>query len=342
MYLPLKNLTDNIQSMQKDLNRYGLSAISNQIALDRIRKAMLAASEHIKNEQDLIDCKTSLYSSLQKMKRLGIDFDEVDLWFVSNYKKDVKADYLYTALLRSASKRGYNCLPTFEYILQDEKFSTYYGQDGRIYIDFRDEGRPKDIKLANLSDYRLFFLLLDIKDSKGKLIHQVKINFTPEEVLKRKAMSRMKDSSSSVWEKWTKSMIQKTLIISAFKVVKDVLPGFDEMFKFDDLDEETMPVVNMTEPVAQEIEDNVVVTIQHDLKNPGKELLEEAEKIRLEYKITPELVDMEKQRVMEGIRVSGTRNRAKMLINREAATILSLGESFINEARNAFTSLPAN
>ncbi len=132
----LNILLSSDDQLKKDLARYDLKDMVNIVAFDRVKKAFLKAQKSIETEQDLLDAKISLYGSLQKLKRLEIDLNDIDLWFINVYGKDIKADYMYQALLNSASRRGFPCFAKFEYILKDEKFSTSYNANGRIQINY--------------------------------------------------------------------------------------------------------------------------------------------------------------------------------------------------------------
>lgn len=355
MLQSLAKTIHNPAGLQKELARYDLSGITSLTALSRIKKAYLSASEHLQSDQDLLDCKTGLYASMQKLSRLGIDLNDIDLWFINQYKKEIKAEYVYQALLRSAAKRGYHCLPVFEFILKDEKFCTYYAENGRIIIDYRDEGLPKDVTLDNLSDYKFFFLLLNIKKD-GKLIHQEKIQLTPAQVLKHKLMSKTKDKgekqkkwnydkkayemvdkdTESVWQQWTPQMIKKTLVLQAFSIIKHVLPDLGELFEFDDLDGDSN--MKMTEPSPEpEFQPEII-----DINNPSPAVMAEVAKLTQEYTITPELQTYNRTRIVEGINACKDKPAFDMLLSREAATIISLGDEFKNQVtQNAFKTISA-
>jgi len=342
----LNRLMQSPSTLQRELSRYELSGITNLAALSRIKKAYLKASKKIETEQDLLDCKTTFYGSLQKMKRLGIDINDIDLWFINVYGNSIKAEYMYPALLRSAARRGFPCFPIFEFILKEEEFSTRRAENNRILIDYCDKGLAKNITIETLHDFRIFFLLLDIRHE-GRLIHQEKVQMTSDEILKHKEMSKNKDKGAevkkwnnstksyemvekedeSVWQHWTKQMIQKTLILQAFSMVKHTIPDLGEIFEFEDLDNEDF---TMTEPA----EEKPFIPETNNIDAPSKEVLAESKKLKEEYEITPELVDFNKNRVLQGITICKTVEEAETLISLEAATILSLGEEFKQQVKN--------
>jgi hypothetical protein len=124
MLQQINNLTSSIESLKKDLKIYELDSVTSITAFSRIKKAFLKSAPYIKTDQDFIDCKITFYGSLQKLKRLGIDLNDLDSWFINNYKSTITAQYQYQALLRSAAKKGYICLPTIYYLLPEEEFYT--------------------------------------------------------------------------------------------------------------------------------------------------------------------------------------------------------------------------
>ncbi len=164
----LKNIRNILKEYNIDINlKEGLSS------LNKIKKGFLSIAKHIRTEEDLKNSIISLCGSLQTLQRLGIDLNQHDLWFVSGYKLDLKANYEYRALLRVAAKRGYSAFVKFEYILKDEEFATSYDERNRIRIHYMDKGLPKDINLDTMEEeYKFFFCLLTINNKKGEFIHE--------------------------------------------------------------------------------------------------------------------------------------------------------------------------
>lgn len=348
MLLQLQEMLSAPNLLKRDLERYGVSGMSSVAALSKIKQAFLAAEKHITCEEKLTESKIAFYGSLQRLVRTGIDLDDVDAWHITSYKHKLKAGYQYQALLKAAKKKGYICLPRFEYILADEKFATYYDQNGIIQIDYRDEGLAKNITIENLDDYRIFFLLMNIYKN-GKLVWQEKVQCTPNEIRTIKSSSNTKDKGEmvkrldyktrqyiiiendeeSVWQKHTKPMINKSLINISFRVIKDVLPELSEIYKFEEFDKEEETLAQ-THPAEERV---VEAVVERDINSPTPEMFEESAKLQEEYKITPELIDFEKARIRQGLEHCGSEKERKILISREAATIISLGDEFKEEVR---------
>lgn len=200
-----KELNDIVKSpngsyLKKTLGIYKLDSITNEIALHRITQAFTVVAPKIKTEQDYIECKMTLYGTLQKMTKLGIDLNDTEYWHLTPYGTEINADYQYQALLRAFAKSGMLALPRFEYILKDEEFATE-DENGKIIVRYLDKGLPKTISLSDLSSdkYRIFFCLLNIIDGKTKkLLHQIKVQMSVEEILKRKQSSKTKDSGETI------------------------------------------------------------------------------------------------------------------------------------------------
>lgn len=344
----LAKLTQDVNFIKSDVRKYCISEISNFYILNQIRKAFEGASSLLTTESSLNEAKLKFYASLQEMCRLGIDLNNTKLWFINQYGANITAQYQYQAILDAIARRGYICIPTFEYILSGEEFSTERNLENRTIIRYKDQGLPKDINISNLDDYKLFFLLLEIKHN-HKFFAEQKAILTPEEIKKRKACSKTKDSGqkirkdgqwivkedSSIWETWTKQMINKTLILSALSYIKNAIPEIQPFYDLEERNYENIESKEEEKAVFTNLPE--LTTLQkesYDIENITPELEDRVRYWREAFKKDEDLASREKARIRS--RYSSLPiNERHILLKEEAPIILALGEDFKNALKNA-------
>ena len=333
----LTSKTDNIKKLMKE---FGLR-IDDKVALGKIKAAYIKNDKYITSRELLEKATLSLCGSLQEIQRIGIDLNRSDGWFVSGYKTDLKAQYEYKALLRVASENGFPAFVRFEYILKDEKFATYDDERGIIRVDYRDECLDKSITLENMEKkFRMFFCLIDIKNKDGKLIHQQKVQMTPEEIMKSKASSSTKDSYEgkewdndirgwkkvtkySVWHKFSKQMVQKTLVKNGFRMLRETVPGLGEFFKFEEV-EDTHEIGKSFKTDNIKEQDIKIIDLKSDIDKPSEEQKKEIGQLKDEYKNTPEMKAYNKKKILEGLLSCKEIKDYQTFINSYIIKILSL------------------
>lgn len=350
MLQSIDKITSSLGNLKRDLSQYQLSDISNVAVYSRVKKAFLSAAAHIKTDQELTDCKVQFYGSMQKLKRLGIDLNDLDCWFINIYKSKIEAQYQYQALLRSAANKGYTCLPTIYYLLPEEvgidqqtgkpkNFHTKRDENDIIRIHYINTGLKKNINLDTIKDFHSFFILMNIKH-KGRLIHQEELFLSPEEILERKDKSKTKDSGTevwdykekkyvkkedkSVWEQWTRQQIDKTLVWAAMKMVKESLPALHEILEFEDFEDEE-EIQGQSEK-TENTQEEIVINKDVDLSSPPPEVLQEAEKIKSEYKLTPEFKEYNRDLLNKRLTVCKDDVEKQHFINTNAHIIFSLDD----------------
>jgi hypothetical protein len=184
--------------------------------------------------------------------------------------------------------------------------------------------------------------------SQSKLLHQVELFLPPEEILERKNKSNMKDKGEiikkwnkqlnryeeienpdqSVWETWTRSMIDKTLVLAACKMIKESIPALGEVFKFEDLeeDEEEKEIEIKGDSVKTEFTPKEAPLLKKDvdLNNPSQEIINQAKKIQEEYALTPELKQFNRELLSKKAEEVSNSQEKKHFFNTNAHLILSL------------------
>lgn len=362
MLKSIEQITQSATNLTTDLAKYDISNITNLAVLSKVKKAWLEASKYITNEQEAADCKLQFYGSLQKLKRIGIDLNDLDCWFINSYKSKIEAQYQYQALLRSAAKKGYICSPTIYYLLPEEvglnketgqpkNFYTTRDENNAIRIHYTNYGLKKEINLNTIKDFHSFFILMNISDKKGRMILSQELFLTPEEILERKEKSKTKDSGSqvfdyksktyvkkeekSVWEQWTRQQIDKTLVWAAMKLVKESLPVFDEFLNFNDFNEEKEVE---TKSSRTEIVHAAYKESNIDLTSPPQNIVNDSRKIQEEYTLTPELKEFNRKNLYEKLEACKDQEELQHFLNSNASVILSLDEqikdSLIKEIDN--------
>jgi len=347
MLKELQDIVSKPKELERLLKRFDIK-ISNRNSLAKIREGFSKIDGYIRNKADLETAVLSLCGSFQKLEGLGIDLNESDSFFVSGYKNELKADYEYTALLRAAAKNGFLALTNIIFVKKEEKFATIYDpstKENLIKIDYRDEGLPKHVTLDTIKDYKFFFCLLTLKDNEKpyEIVHQKELKLFPEEVVTIKSKTKTQDTydikrynpktqrkevvdqRKSVWNEFTRQMIEKTLIKQCFRLLKDVLPWVKKFYEFEEESNEyEVGESNKTEGLKDKVPNLVVKNA--DLNNPTEEQLKEAKQIQEEYKNSPIMKETYTTEIKNGLNVCKTLKDYQSFIDTFIIKILSLNE----------------
>lgn len=340
----------SIQKILSHVKKYDLK-IGNTVSIKKIQNAITALNtktnwntkQRIMEKHDWEPCLLGLYGSFQKMRDVGIDLNESTYWFINNYGKNLTAQYMYQALIHAVAKKGLLCLVNFYYILPEEEIC-FERKGDQVCVNYKDKGIPKNITVDTIANYEIFACVINIKNINNQLLCSDYITMTPEDINKRRGKSSAKNKGDivynyklkklapkeeeSIWEQWTKEMIDKTMFIRSMNIIKHSFPAIQEVMQFGDLEEDDICDSDKTEPKdvigTEDISDKPIELF--NFKNPSDEIKKQAKQIEEEYETTPEIKVRDKRNILEGLDTCQDERQKKMLINKNVAIILALGE----------------
>lgn len=325
----------------------------------------------IRTEQQALTAANVFMSNLQSLIHGGIlpeDYDKID---AVKRGQTITLSARVDAFYRAAARKGYQITDTIVAVPKEDAGGVYFKEsisDGSIIYTLEDSRKNWDRKITAerlIQGYFDGFLCrLNIYDMRQKRSIAVVCELSTQEVLmaqaasdngiyrtkwvektytdgkpvKRRDGSAVKEKVStgeinpdSFWVKWTRDMVEKTIIRKALKRVREILPDLSATIYAFSQDEE--PVQEM-EPTPQIIVPVEVRDVDLEQLTPEQEA--EAAEMQELFIANPKLANDTANEIMSLFFEKGT--SAQELINQHYASLVSLrrGKKTANIVRPLF------
>lgn len=220
-------------------------------------------------ESEAMKAANTFLDNLQTLSQGGItaeDYDKIDM---VKRGKVITISARVEAFLRAAARKGYRITETIIAVPVEDASTTYFKENfynGEIVYTLEDKRVNSDRKITAerlLHGYfDKFILRLDVVDIKSnKRLVMLVCEMTNEEMLtvstaseggiykakwekftdnwgreknRKVIMQELNDNPQAFWIKWTRDMVEKTIVRKSLKRVKEVLPELKEtIYAFD-------------------------------------------------------------------------------------------------------------
>lgn len=352
VYSQMKKGPDQLFAMMKKEIGYKCTCIPFAVKMIEALNTL-----DIRTEQQALAAANVFMSNLQTMIHGGIvpeDYDKID---AVKRGQTITLSARVDAFYRAAARKGYQITDTIVAAPTEDAGGVYFKEnfvDGAVVYTLEDSRKNTDRKITAErlvgGYFDAFICRLHIYDIRQKRNIMVVCDMSAQEVLMAQSASdngiyrtkwaektypdgkpvRRKDGTTakekvatgeinpdSFWVKWTRDMVEKTIIRKALKRVREILP---------DLTATIYAFTSDDQPVeAQEPEEPIIVPVETqnvDLDNLTDEQKAEVLEMRNLFKANPKLARDTANEIMSAFFEEG--EDAQSLINKHYASIANL------------------
>lgn len=311
----------------------------------------------IRTEQQALSAANTFMSNLQTLIHGGITPDDYDKIDAVKRGQTITLSARVDAFYRAAARKGYQITDTIVAVPKEDAGGTFFREnfaDGTIVYTLEDSRKNTDRKITAerlIGGYfDSFICRLNVFDLHQKRNIMVVCEMSTEEVLRVQAASdngifrtqwvekrypdgkpvKRRDGSTvkekvstkeinpdSFWVKWTRDMVEKTIIRKALKRVREILPDLSATIYAFDHDEQPVQELPPEEPIVVPMEAQNV-----DLDNLTPEQQADVDEMKRVFIANPKLARDTANEIMSAFFEKG--EDAQSLINKHFASIANL------------------